>query len=193
MDLPSLSHLRLCRPGEAAAVSRALPRLLRQPGQRTSPSTWARLCCCRHGGGAAHHLHEMRGLGGDQPRQLDGAVPCPGGEQAFRRLARGLHPSYYGDQPRVKAVNPFAWDEAHAQQLRDRAPAPRRTVPVPIGPAKVLSERTLASIAAAARASWRRRNGPGGGAPCPGSWRGGASAPTRDHPEAPCCGCTRRD
>ena len=71
----------------------------------------------------------------------------PGGKQAFRRLARGLHPSYYGNQPRVKAVIPFAWDEAHAQQLRDRAPAPRRTVPVPIGPAKVLSERTLASIA----------------------------------------------
>ena len=63
--------------------------------------------------------------------------PCPGsphqgGRQAFRRIARGLHPSYYGKQPPVRAVVPFAINEELIQQIRNLRPHVRSTIPVPL-------------------------------------------------------------
>ena len=110
MDLPSLSHLRLHRPSQAAAKWRALPGLLRQPGKRTSQSTWACLCCCRHGGSAAHHLHEMRGLGGHQPRQSDGTVPAchaPRGKASLPKVSSRIAPELLRRPAKGQSRNPL--------------------------------------------------------------------------------------
>ena len=110
MDVPSLSYIRLYRPGKATAVWRALPRLLCQPGQRTPPSARARLRCCRHGRGPAHHLHEMRSLGGDEPRQPDGAVPsrhAPRGETSLPEASSRAAPELLRQPAKGQSRNPL--------------------------------------------------------------------------------------
>ena len=77
-------------------------------------------------------------------------VPCPGaphkgGLQAFGRIARGLHPSYYGSQPPVHAVVPFIINEETALLIRSLRPHIRSSVPAPPTSANV-NIQTLARI-----------------------------------------------
>ena len=57
-------------------------------------------------------------------------APYPGGKQAFKRIARHMHPSYYGIQPRVISVVPFTVKEEVAQQIRQRGLMQRVNAPV---------------------------------------------------------------
>ena len=45
-------------------------------------------------------------------------------ETTLRRLARHMHPSFYGGQPRILAIVPFAHDEEIAQRVREKKPHP---------------------------------------------------------------------
>ena len=70
----------------------------------------------------------------------------PGGKQAFKRIARGLHPSYYGEQPKVRALIPFAVNEALAHEIRDLKPHVRNVIPATAVANPYASDRTLARL-----------------------------------------------
>ena len=71
--------------------------------------------------------------GASNPTHLLAKCPqvlYPGGKQAFKRIAKQTHPSYYGTQPKIVAVVPFAVNEQLAQQIRSREPAKRVNAPL---------------------------------------------------------------
>ena len=63
------------------------------------------------------------------------------------RPANGLHPSYYGEQPGVRALIPFAVNETLARKMiRDLRPHVRGVVPATPAASSLANDRTLARL-----------------------------------------------
>ena len=88
--------------------------------------------------------------GASNPTHLLAKCPqvlYPRRKQAFKRIAKQTHPSYYGTQPKIVAVVPFAVNEQLAQQIRSREPAKRVNAPlVTAAAASTHGERTEARV-----------------------------------------------